>query len=187
MAAARVKLRAVADGPGATRARLDELTARRAGLLEQREIILAAPVPLAEAAPFVGKVIEGLKAQIAGERFGAHLAHHPQEWPAVADDLGNIGRTFGGSPPRVPVAALLAAVAPDALKAWLEGELAAAYANVPAPIDAATRAARLAALEREIAEVEREVADLWWSAVEQGLQLAPSEAVTAAAALGLEP
>jgi hypothetical protein len=170
--AARVKVQPGLDAPAAIRGRLDEL---------------AAPAPEAEALPAVGKVVEALAMQIRGEGYGVSLAAHPDDWAGVAGYLTNVGRAAPGEPPRVPVASLLAVVTPNALREWLEGEVAAAYSSLPASVDAKTRAARVAELEHEIAAVEREAADAWWQAIDAGLSLPPPEIVTAAAVLGLEP
>lgn len=187
MAAARTKAAAAVDNVDLLPAGFAELTARRSELAEQRDTILAAPVPRTEAAPTIDKVMNGLAAKIRDERYGSYLASHPHEWPAVVEDLGDIGRSIADRAPRVPVAALFAVVAPDQLRRWLEAELAGAYATLPTPVAAATRATKAAELDRGIATLERQAADLWWAAVDLGLQLPPPQLITAAAALGLEP
>jgi hypothetical protein len=116
------------------------------------------------------------------------MAHQEYKPGDLADQLARAaGRLTASTALEPSPVNILAAAAPAMLLSWLEGQLAAEYAKMPAPLDARTRAARLAELEAELAKVQREMAATWWGAVDSGLQIEPPPALSAWAALGLEP
>lgn len=111
----------------------------------------------------------------------AGIAQGPGEWGEVLYHLKKIGR----GPHEPPVFGLLATVAPEQTRAWLQTGLQAAYANLPEPLPAAERVRQLADVDKQIAKVEREAAEAWWTADADGLSL-PLPDVGAAAMLGID-
>jgi hypothetical protein len=156
---------------------LAEAQARREALLEQRAIVEAAPRALVEA-----------EADI--ERFIALGAGH------VAAPAGYLTRRSAGyvdafnvleRDQRATGIALLCAIAPDQVKAWLTGALHERYRELPAPMSAEQRQAELARLDVDIAEVERLEVQLCWSLTEAGVEFEWRPDVSVELVFGLEP
>ena len=184
MAAARVKIRPAA---ASVQDHFAELVARHRGLVEQRDLALAAPAAMSEVAAKIGAAIELLAARAHAWNFVRGAVNHENTPAHLADDLRLAVSTPPGAMQRPTAADLLAAIAPRAMQEWLTGQLEEVYRDLPAPMDAKARTAKVAELEREIAAVEREAAEVWWQAIDTGLQISPPDILTAAAALGLEP
>jgi hypothetical protein len=128
-------------------------TRRRAELRERLETAQAAPRPFDEAVADLDKLVAAL----------AERARPPATWVAQSaggwqDLLVELAPSLGAESDRadVPPAALLAAVAPDGCRAWLERELRASYARLPAPFPAAERVRQLAEPRKHLAAVEAE-------------------------------
>jgi hypothetical protein len=73
------------------------------------------------------------------------------------------------------------------LTSWLREQALATAEKTGAPVDAATRAERLAASRARLADLERREAELLWSADERGLELPWRPDLDPMAVLGLEP
>ena len=58
--------------------------------------------------------------------------------------------------------------------------------SLPEPMTTAANHAELHRLDGEIANAEREIADVWWQAIDAGMSLAPPE-VSGAVLIGLSP
>ena len=144
----------VADG-------IAELRQRRIDLLDRRDDVSARPVPFEEAAAALRRDLEAMGAEaLEGIALGGLM--RPERAPRFrpekpAPRLVNMG---DGPPVVLPPGgpdplALLAAAVPDALAAAIEARLAAAYENAPEPITAADKAAELARIDGELADLER--------------------------------
>jgi hypothetical protein len=162
-------------------ARLAELALRRRELLERQELLAAAPRPLPEARAAIVALVAAAAGKVSPPV--GYLAH-PGEGggQGVVDSLRRlVSGTIPGAPGPFE---LMCAVAGDGVTAWLSGELARHYANLPKPLSAAQRAAAEAEITAELATVDRAAAAAWWAALDQGLELPPPEA-TIEAILGL--
>jgi hypothetical protein len=72
------------------------------------------------------------------------------------------------------------------LTSWLREQALATAEKMGAPIDATTRAKRLAELHAKLDRLERDEAELWWSAFDRNLDLPLRPDADPAAVLGLE-
>lgn len=162
---------------------LAQLATQRRALIERLELVDAAPIPLAQACA----KIDGLVAQAAAtiELPIGYLTH------ASEDGRGGllaILRQIEAAPSGSPRGGfeLLCAIAGDAVRGYLEAELERHYAQRPAPMTAAERAAATAEIAAELAKADRAAAEAWWGALDRGQELPVPEGVSAAAMLGLD-
>jgi hypothetical protein len=86
----------------------------------------------------------------------------------------------------LPPFVLAAVVAPGPLSAWLREQALAAADKMGAPVDAPTRAKRVAELKAKLDRLERDEAELLWQADERGLELPWRPDADPAAVLGLD-
>lgn len=167
--------------------RLAQLVARHEELVEKRDLTTAAPVTLAEAKARLAAEVQILAEKASGWGYPSGVVHHEHRPGDLADQLASAaGQRSPGTLGPTPVH-LLAAAAPAMLLGWMEGQLAAEYAKMPAPLDARTRAAKLAELEAELNKVQTQMASTWWEAIDAGMQIDPPASLEAWAVLGLAP
>ena len=168
--------------------RLAQLEARHAELVERRDLTASAPVTLAEAKTRLAAEVKMLAQKADGWRYPSGVVHHEYKPGDLADHLARAAGRLTASTAIEPTPVhILAAAAPAMLLGWMESQLAAEYAKMPAPLDARTRATKLADLAAELVKVERQMADTWWEAVDSGMQIEPPATLSAWAVLGLEP
>jgi hypothetical protein len=156
----------------------DELTRLRADIEATKANIAAEqarPVPLAEVEARLDATITGLRAQAQRLVHASNLVR--AEGGPLAAVLANA---------QVPGFVLAAVVAPGPLTSWLREQALATAERMGAPVDAETRAKRLAELRGKLADLERREAELMWSADEKGLELPWRPDMNPAAVLGLD-
>jgi hypothetical protein len=168
----------------ALREELRQLEAKRAELVEQKEAVEAAPVDKEMAERRVTDLVAALATKadlpagwLAQPTGYVETLRHLTALPAALGEAG---------PPAEPIWPVLALVMPDALTAALRRRLEEIYARLPSPMTDQERRAALAAVERELAEVERQAAEAWWAGLDAGFTL-PLPNVDGAAMAGLEP
>lgn len=162
---------------------LGEMAARRRALLERQELVDAAPVPRAEAQAKIDGLVERAAADV----------DLPVHYVTLGSEDGTSGmssalRRMAAAPPeaRPGPFELMCAVAGDAVRGYLTAELEQHYAQRPAPMTAAERAAATAEIAAELAKADRAAAEAWWGALDRGQELPVPEGVSAAAMLGLD-
>jgi hypothetical protein len=160
------------DDAHAELVRIREQVERTKGDIAAEEV---RPVPLAEIESRLNATIAGLRTQAerrvqAGELAQAHGG------PLVGM-LANL---------ELPPFVLAAVVAPGPLSAWLREQALAAAGKMGAPVDAPTRAKRVAELKAKLDRLEHDEAELLWQADERGLELPWRPDMSPAAVLGLD-
>jgi hypothetical protein len=161
---------------------VDDTTNELARLREQieqtkrdLEIEAGRPVPLGEIEARVEATVSGLRAQAERLVLAGELARA---------EGGSLVGMLGAA--QVSPMTVAAVVAPGPLAAWLREQALAAAARMGEPIDAETRAQRLAELRGRLDRRERDEAELMWSADERGLSLPWRPDMSPAAVLGLD-
>jgi hypothetical protein len=177
---AKTKTAGPADIIGNLKAQIDELQHQREDLREQRATVASAPRAFSEAAADIDRVVTAT-AERGGEIPIAWLASGVHGWADLSALLAPA--TLDPEYPPIAPAALLCRIIPTAVSDWLKRELEAAYQRLPDAMPATERTAALADIDRQIDSIDRELAALFWSAIDAGLEL-PLPEIPARALLG---
>lgn len=162
--------------------RLADLASSRKAIVDRLELLQARPRPLEEADADIRRMVARAGATIDPPL--SYLAHR-SDGNASQAVLHAIRRRSASEHPGEPGAFELACfLLPDAVTARLSEELRRTYERLPTPIASADFAAAEGKLQRELAAVEAEIASLWWSAADAGVDLPPPD-VSVEALLGL--
>lgn len=161
--------------------RIAKLTARRRAIVERQELLQGSPPPRDEVEASIARTVAAaaaaaeLPVQFAMARDGRGVTALFQ---VLRDRLSRHTSGVAG------VLEVLCAVIPDAMTEWLGEQLSAKYATLPKPVGAEEYGKQAAAIAAELATVDGEAAEVWWEAIDAGVELPPPE-IPAAAILGL--
>lgn len=139
--------RATADALGT----VDELRDRLAALREERDQVLAAPVPEAEALRDLDRWLDHVEAS-AGLPVRGFM--HGGEWPNLAVVLRPGQKTVDASPAIDQLFALMVATNRPAIRALMAAAIADEYEG-QAPLDADARASRLREIDGDLDRLEK--------------------------------
>lgn len=152
--------------------RLAALATRREKLLERQELLDATPRPLAEARAAVADLVARAGARVQPPV--GYLQH--RDGNGGLGVLENLRRVATNTTPGAPGPfELLCAAAAPAVTTWLTKALEASYADRPKPVGAAEYEKAAGEIAVELAAVERELAEMWWTALDEGMDLPPPE------------
>lgn len=162
--------------------RIANLAGRRRQLIERGELLDATPRPPAEARAAVADLVAQAAARVRPPL--NYLLRRGGDGAGLVESLRHVAtRDIPGAP---GLFELLCAAAAPSVTAWLQKELEGAYAGRPKPITAVEFEKAAATLAAELVEVERELATVWWQAIDDGIDLPPPE-ISIEAMLGVQP
>jgi hypothetical protein len=165
----------VTDAIAQLRDQLARIRSEVSQLQGELEIEASRPVPVEETTARIDATVSRLRGFIAPQLPVGDLIL--PDGKQVADYLARL---------TVSPFALMAALAPDALKSWLLEKATSALESLPEPADAATRAKRIEALQAKLRAAERSEAALLWESLEAGIDLEWRGDISPEVVLGLE-
>lgn len=173
----------MADQPAKSiEARLADLASGRKAIVDRLELLQARPRPVEEAEADVARMVASAGATIDPPL--NYLAHRSDSNASQAVLRAIRQRSTPQHPSGSGPFELMCFFVPDLVTSRLSQELRRTYERLPKPISSADFAAAEGKLQRELAAVEAEIASLWWSAADSGVDL-PLPDISVEGLLGL--
>jgi hypothetical protein len=165
----------VTDAIAQLRDQLDRIRDEVAQLRGELEIETSRPVPVEETTARIDATVTRLQGFVAQQLMIGDLVL--PDGTQIADHLARL---------TVSPFAVAAVVAPDQLRSWFLEKTTKALETLPEPVDASTRAKRIATLKTQLRAAETREVTLLWEAAEAGIVLDWRGDLDPAIVLGLE-